>query len=76
HAAATLRDATVARLRSRLALPRDAAVETVAAAVSTRTGRPAPDVAGLLAGPAPPDDTALVRLADALDTLEQEARTQ
>jgi hypothetical protein len=49
----------------------------VAAAVADRTGRPAAEVAQLLAGSgavAPPDDPSLVHLAEALDTLEQEVR--
>ncbi len=75
HAAATLRDAAVVRLRSRLGLPPDAGPAAVADAVATRTGRPATEVAAVLTGPAPPDDAALVRLADTLDTLEQEVRT-
>jgi hypothetical protein len=47
------------------------------AAVSARLTGTAQDldVGALLFGPAPADDTALVRLADQLDTLEREVRT-
>ena len=76
HAAAALREAATGRLRSRLGLPPDAGPAAVADAVAARTARPAAEVAGALAGPAPPDDAALVRLADTLDTLEQEVRTR
>jgi len=76
HAAAALRGAATGRLRSRLGLPPDAGPVAVADAVAARTARPAAEVAGALAGPAPPDDAALVRLADTLDTLEQEVRTR
>jgi hypothetical protein len=76
HAAAALREAATGRLRSRLGLPPDAVPAAVADAVAARTARPAAEVAGALAGPAPPGDAALVRLADTLDTLEQEVRTR
>ena len=42
--------------------------------VAGRTGTPAPDVHALLYGGPPPDDAALVRLADDLDTLERQVR--
>jgi hypothetical protein len=76
-AAAALRGATRARLAARLGLSPGTAPEVVAAAVADRTGRPAAEVAQLLAGSgavAPPDDPSLVHLAEALDTLEQEVR--
>lgn len=72
HAAATLREAAAGRLQRRLGLPPDTESAALVAAVADRTGRPAAAVAALLAGPAPPDDPALVRLADDLDILEQE----
>jgi len=43
-------------------------------AVASRTRRTPPEVAALLYGAAPPDDAALVRLADDLDALEREVR--
>jgi Domain of unknown function (DUF4350) len=76
-AATSLRGAARARLAARLGLSPGTPPEAVAAAVATRTGRPSAQVAELLAGPdgpVPPDDPSLVRLADALDTLEQEVR--
>ena len=74
HAATTLREAAAQRLRQRLGLPPDTGPAALAEAVAGRTGRPDSDVAALLAGPEPPDDPSLVRLADDLDTLEQEVR--
>jgi hypothetical protein len=50
-----------------------ASVEQVAPAVAAATGRSAPELMQLLAGPAPADDAALVRLAVALDELEAAA---
>lgn len=75
HAAATLREAAAGRLQRRLGLPPDAEPAALVAAVADRTGRPAAAVGALLTGPAPPDDPALVRLADELDALEQEVRS-
>ncbi len=72
HAAQTLRDASCARLRPLLGLPPDAEPAAVAIAAASRTGRSGSDVIALLYGPAPADDTALVRLADGLDALETE----
>ena len=83
RAAAALRDATRSRLSPLLGLPSGATPDTVTAAVSARTGRSGAQVAEVLgADPdgtggdaaGPPDDAALVRLADDLDTLEQEVR--
>jgi hypothetical protein len=75
RAADALRSASLARLRTRLALPRTAGVDVVVAAVSARTGRPGADVAALLAsGGSPLDDAGLTGLADALDALENEVR--
>jgi hypothetical protein len=73
HAAEALRTAA----RSRLArLAGVAAVDAHAPAVlppavAARTGDPVAAVHGLLFGPPPADDTALVRLADDLDALER-----
>jgi hypothetical protein len=74
HAAATLREAAAGRLRRRLGLPSDTQPAALVEAVGARTGRPAADIAALLTGPEPATDPALVRLADDLDTLEQEVR--
>jgi hypothetical protein len=74
HAATTLREAAAVRLRQRLGLPVDAGVAALSQAVAIRTGRRPEQVATLLGGPEPPDDAALVRLADELDALEMEVR--
>jgi hypothetical protein len=54
----------------RLGLPRGADAVDVAAAVAYAVHRPAADVARVLAGPVPADDTELIRLAADLDELE------
>ena len=75
RAADVLRAAAVARISSLLRLPRSADLTEVVPAVVARTGRDAIDVAALLTpGAAPTDDASLSRLADALDTLEDEVR--
>ncbi|GMA25161.1 hypothetical protein GCM10025864_29200 [Luteimicrobium album] len=74
HAAAGLRAATAARLAARLGVPAGATPEALVDAVVRATGRPAPDVHGLLYGPPPPDDAALLTLARHLDDLESEVR--
>jgi hypothetical protein len=75
RAADALRTAATARLRTVLALPRSAPLDTVVAAAAARTGRTTTDVAALLTpGGRPQDDASLARLADALDTLENEVR--
>jgi hypothetical protein len=76
HAAAALRDASLARLRTRLGLPRDTSPQGVAQAVAGRVNETAADVGAVLAGPPPADDATLVELADDLDRLEQEVRTR
>jgi hypothetical protein len=48
----------------------------VVAAFSARSGSGQDRIEAMLFGPAPRDDTALVALADALDALEKEVRTQ
>lgn len=74
HAAAALREAAAGRITVALGLPSDAGPEAVAASAAARTGRRPEAVYGLLYGPPPRDDTALVRLAEDLDTLENEVR--
>jgi hypothetical protein len=70
RAAAALRSAALVRLASRLSLGRGAGVPDVRMAVQRSTGQPAAEVASLLAGAVPTDDSALVRLAVELDRLE------
>ncbi len=55
-------------------VPTEAEVIALSTAVAARTGRGAPDVRQLLAGPPPASDHDLVTLARQLDQLEQEAR--
>jgi Domain of unknown function (DUF4350) len=74
QAAAALRGATRSRLAARLGLEGGAervAQEAMIAAVTARAGGRGEDVAAVLFGPAPENDAALVRLADALDSLER-----
>jgi hypothetical protein len=73
RAASALRTAAAGRLATRLGLPRGAPAEQVAVAVAPVVGRPPADVVGLLAGPPPADDAALMRLAAELDHLESAA---
>jgi hypothetical protein len=70
RAAATLRTAAIRRLARRLDVPAEATPGDVVRLIAASTGRPEPDVAGLLLGPVPQDDATLVWLADRLDELE------
>jgi hypothetical protein len=74
RAAATLREATMGRLRERTGLARHAPPVDVIAVVAARTGIPSADVAAMLVGPPPHDDAGLVRLAQILDQLDREVR--
>jgi Domain of unknown function (DUF4350) len=74
RAAATLRAATISRLRERTGLGRATSPADVVAVVAARTGRPGADVAAILLGPPPTDDAGLVRLAQTLDQLDREVR--
>ncbi|MCK1816608.1 DUF4350 domain-containing protein [Streptomyces sp. XM4011] len=72
RAADALRTATRGRLAPRVGLPAAAAhtPDTLVPALAAHTGQPGHDLHQLLFGPPPPDDPALVALADALDALE------
>lgn len=72
HAAAALRAGTAMRSAARLGLPRSAGALEVTDALARATGRAAADLATLLYGPPPNDDSALVALAAALTQLESE----
>lgn len=83
RAAEALRQASRRRLARRLGLTGEVAPQALVESVAAHARRPAGEVAALLYGapgpgqPAarvPPDDRALVRLADDLDTLEREVR--
>jgi len=68
RAAAELRAAAAARIA------RLTGSEVRAEAIAARTGSPPQEVAGVLGGPAPVSDQALVTLAADLDTLERKIR--
>ncbi|GAB3506310.1 DUF4350 domain-containing protein [Amycolatopsis cihanbeyliensis] len=72
HAADVLRGAALRRLRPALGLAVDAEPRAVSVAVASRSGRAEAEVSALLYGPPPSGDAELVRLADALDTVESE----
>jgi hypothetical protein len=72
HAAAALRAGAARRAATRLGLPRSAGAEDVIDALARATGRATEQVAGLLYGPPPTDDAALLDLARHLDDLESE----
>jgi hypothetical protein len=76
RAAAALRTAMLDRTRPALGLPQDAGAADVVAAFSARSGSGQDRIEAMLFGPAPRDDAALVALADSLDALEREVRTQ
>ncbi|WP_432129023.1 DUF4350 domain-containing protein [Streptomyces sp. bgisy082] len=77
RAASVLRTATRTRLAPLLGVPsRDAhSPDLLLPALSARLPGTTADPRDLLFGPAPADDSALVRLADQLDALEREVRT-
>jgi hypothetical protein len=70
RAAAALRAAAAARLGTRLGLPRGAPAEQVAVAAGAVVHRSPAELVGLLNGPPPVDDAALLRLAADLHHLE------
>ncbi|MFF7362512.1 DUF4350 domain-containing protein [Streptomyces sp. NPDC008125] len=76
RAAALLREAARTRLAPLVGVsPRDArSPDVLVPALSARLPADG-DLDALLFGPAPADDTALIRLADQLDALEREVRT-
>ena len=74
RAAAALRQAALARVVPALGLSPGAGPDTITAAVAARSGRDVADVAAILYGGVPRDDTALVGLADTLDALERQVR--
>jgi hypothetical protein len=72
HALDAIRIGTVARLGRLLGMPRSATVHEVADAVAAVTGRPRPEVAGILVDALPAGDADLVALSDALQRLERD----
>lgn len=75
QAAEALRGAARARLERVAGLPAGSVPDAVVGALVQRAAVPAPRIAELLFGPAPPTDEALVSLARDLDQLEREAGT-
>ncbi|MBT2442842.1 DUF4350 domain-containing protein [Streptomyces sp. ISL-36] len=77
RAATVLRTATRTRIAPLLGVPsRDAhSPEALLPPLSARLPETTADPRDLLFGPAPADDTTLIRLADQLDALEREVRT-
>jgi hypothetical protein len=76
RAAVALRTATLTRTLPALGLAPHAQPQEVVAAFSARSGSAPTRIEAMLFGPVPGDDAALVALADDLDTLEKEVRTQ
>jgi hypothetical protein len=74
RAAAVLRAGAAERLAQRLAVGRGAGPDAVVHAASRATGRPPAEVGAILFGPAPPDDAALIHLAQQLTDLEERVR--
>ena len=74
RAAAVLRSGTTERLARRLAVGRGAGPAAMVHAASLATGLPPGEVADILFGPAPPDDVALIHLAQQLTDLEERVR--
>lgn len=72
HAGAALRAGAAERMAARLGITRAAQPGALVEAVARATGRPAPDVSGLLYGPPPQDDQQLLTLTAQLDQLESE----
>lgn len=70
RAAGALRAATLARITTRLGLPRVTPRDAVCAELAARTGRDPGEIGAVLFGPVPGDDGALVSLASELDILE------
>jgi len=74
RAAAALRSGFRSRVEPLLGLPPGSEPDALVAAVARRSDRDATEVRDLLYGAAPGDDSALVGLADRLDTLERQVR--
>ena len=74
HAAGVMAKSSRRRLGHDLRLASAATTADVVRAVAERTGRGPAEVLALLDPAVPPDDAALVRLADDLDSLERQVR--
>jgi Domain of unknown function (DUF4350) len=76
HAAAALRTATLDRLKPAVGLPAAAAPDAITSALAARSALLPARLETLLFGPPPSGDGALIRLAEDLDALEREVRSQ
>lgn len=76
RAAATLREAMLARVRPALGLARDATPEAVADALASRSRLSQQAVTTIVFGPPPSSDAGLAALVRDLDELEREVRSQ
>ncbi len=76
RASAALRAAALARITTRAGLPTAASPEQACRELAGRTGRGVDEIQGMLFGPVPRDDAALVALAKDLDTLEGQVLAQ
>jgi hypothetical protein len=72
RAADLVRDNGRRALTQRLGLAPDATVDEVAEAAAARTGKPADEVRGVLAGPEPKDERSLVAVTQEVETLNRE----
>ncbi len=76
RAASALREDMLRRIQPALGLAHDAPPDAVADALASRSRRSRRDITAIVSGPLPATDTDLVRLADDLDDLEREVRSQ
>jgi hypothetical protein len=76
RAAASMREAMLARVVPALGLPRDAPPDAVTAALDQRSAAGRAAIAETIFGPPPASDADLVRLVRDLDELEREVRAQ
>lgn len=72
RAAAALRAAAATRIARRLRVPRSEGPDGLVAAIAHAARRPEPEIRELFYGDPPENDAALVRLSEALDTVETE----
>lgn len=76
RAATALRDDMLGRIQPALGLVAGAPADAVADGIASRSRRSRQEILAIVYGPAPATDADLVRLADDLDELEREVRSQ
>ncbi|HYK32770.1 MAG TPA: DUF4350 domain-containing protein [Streptosporangiaceae bacterium] len=74
--ASALREDMLGRMRPALGLVAGAPADAVADGIASRSRRSRQEILAIVYGPAPASDADLVRLADDLDELEREVRSQ